>query len=82
MALRRGFSVRPGERLLVVEDVITTGGSVSEVIDVVRKAGGVVAGVGVAGEPQRRQGRPGGPHRIVDECSGGFLPSGPVSPLP
>lgn len=46
MALRRGFSVAPGQRVLVVEDVVTTGGSVREVIDLVRAAGGVVAGVG------------------------------------
>lgn len=47
MALRRGFAVEPGQRALVVEDVITTGGSVSEVIELVRAAGGEVAGVGV-----------------------------------
>lgn len=47
MTLRRGFTIRPGEKLLVVEDVITTGGSVLEVMNVVRKAGGELAGVGV-----------------------------------
>lgn len=47
MALRRGFSIKPGERVLVVEDVVTTGGSVQEVIDLVKDAGGNVAGVGV-----------------------------------
>lgn len=47
MALRRGFSIEPGERALVVEDVITTGGSVLEVIDVVRSLGGIVVGAGV-----------------------------------
>jgi orotate phosphoribosyltransferase len=46
MQLRRGFEVRPGERVLVCEDVVTTGGSVNEVIEIVRKAGGRVAGVG------------------------------------
>jgi orotate phosphoribosyltransferase len=40
MTFRRGFDVRPGERVLVVEDVVTTGGSVAEVIDLVRQAGG------------------------------------------
>lgn len=45
MTLRRGFEIKPGSRVLVVEDVITTGGSVKEVIEVVRKAGGEVAGV-------------------------------------
>jgi orotate phosphoribosyltransferase len=44
---RRGFGVAPGERVLVVEDVITTGLSVREVIDVVGAEGGVVAAAGV-----------------------------------
>ncbi|MEG6522161.1 orotate phosphoribosyltransferase [Desulfotomaculum sp. 1211_IL3151] len=47
MSLRRNFSIQPGERVLVVEDVITTGGSVAEVIDVVKGMGGEVVGVGV-----------------------------------
>ncbi|MDD5136763.1 MAG: orotate phosphoribosyltransferase [Candidatus Omnitrophica bacterium] len=45
MVLRRGFVINPGERALVIEDVITTGGSTKEVIDVVKKAGGIVVGV-------------------------------------
>lgn len=47
MELRRGFAIQPGQRVLVVEDVITTGGSVQEVIDIVRQNGGEVAGVAV-----------------------------------
>ena len=46
MELHRGFELSKGERVLVVEDVTTTGGSVREVIDLVRQAGGVLAGVG------------------------------------
>lgn len=46
MQLRRGFEIAEGQRVLVVEDVVTTGGSVKEVIGLVRAAGGVVAGVG------------------------------------
>lgn len=46
MTLRRGFALAPGERCLVVEDVITTGGSTREVVACVEKAGGVVVGVG------------------------------------
>ncbi|QEY34098.1 orotate phosphoribosyltransferase [Caproiciproducens galactitolivorans] len=46
MTLRRGFAVTPGDRVLIVEDVVTTGGSVREVIDLVKEAGGVVVGVG------------------------------------
>jgi orotate phosphoribosyltransferase len=42
MTLRRGFKVRPGERVLVIEDVITTGGSTQETIDVLRAAGAEV----------------------------------------
>ena len=45
MVLRRGFSIDAGERALVVEDVITTGGSTKEVIDVVKNSGGVAVGV-------------------------------------
>ncbi len=46
MTLRRSFALRPGERVLVVEDVITTGGSVREVVRAVEAAGGVVVGIG------------------------------------
>ena len=41
LTLRRGFTIKPGERVLVVEDVITTGKSTRETIEVVKKAGGV-----------------------------------------
>jgi orotate phosphoribosyltransferase len=46
MVLRRGFQIAPGERALVVEDVVTTGGSTREVIEAVRSHGGVAAGAG------------------------------------
>lgn len=46
MVLRRGFSINPGEKALVVEDVVTSGGSTKEVIEVVKRSGGVVVGVG------------------------------------
>ncbi len=42
LTLRRGFTIKPGERVLVVEDVITTGKSTKETIRVVEEAGGVV----------------------------------------
>lgn len=42
MTLRRGFSIRPGERVLVVEDVITTGGSTRECIAALEQNGGRV----------------------------------------
>ena len=44
LVLRRGFSLEPGERVLVVEDVVTTGGSTRETIDVARAAGATVVG--------------------------------------
>jgi len=46
MRLRRGFAIQPGERCLVVEDVVTTGGSTREVIKVVEDAKGTLVGVG------------------------------------
>jgi len=45
MTFRRGFSVMPGERVLVAEDVTTTGGSVKEVMEAVREQKGVILGV-------------------------------------
>lgn len=47
MTLRRGFALKPGEKVLVVEDVITTGGSVQEVLAMVKALGAVPVGVGV-----------------------------------
>lgn len=47
MTLRRGFTFTPGEKVLVVEDVITTGGSVREVLEVVKAHQAVPVGVGV-----------------------------------
>lgn len=47
MTLRRGFAIGEGERVLIVEDIITTGGSVQEVIDCVSRMGAKIVGVGV-----------------------------------
>jgi len=44
LTLRRGFSLSPGERVLVVEDVVTTGGSTQETVDVARAGGATVVG--------------------------------------
>lgn len=46
MRLRRGFALKPGQRVVVVEDVVTTGGSTREVMTVVQEQGGAVVGVG------------------------------------
>lgn len=43
----RGFQIRPGERVLVVDDVLTTGGSLRDTIAAVGKRGGTVVGIGV-----------------------------------
>jgi orotate phosphoribosyltransferase len=64
-ALRRGFALRPGERVLLVEDVLTTGGSVSELRDLVAAAGAAPIGIGA----------------IVDRTGGAFQPGLPVRTL-
>ncbi len=46
MTLRRGFKIEPGTRVLIVEDIVTTGGSVQEVVNVVNQSGGEIVGVG------------------------------------
>jgi orotate phosphoribosyltransferase len=46
MTLRRGFSLQPGETAVVIEDVVTTGGSTREVIDVLGAAGAEVLAAG------------------------------------
>lgn len=43
-AIRRGFSIEPGAKILVVEDVVTTGKSSREAIECIEKAGGIVVG--------------------------------------
>ncbi len=47
LVLRRGFEIRPNERFIVAEDVVTRGGRVQETIDIVRANGGRVVGIGV-----------------------------------
>lgn len=57
LEFRRGFRLGSRERVLVVEDVITTGGSAREVVDLVRSAGATPIGVGALidrGDPTRR----------------------------
>jgi len=55
MRLRRGFRIEPGQRVLLAEDVVTTGGSLREVLALVREAGAEV--VGVAALVDRTSGR-------------------------
>jgi orotate phosphoribosyltransferase len=47
LVLRRGFVIRPNERFIVAEDVVTRGGRVQETVDIVRAQGGQVSGIGV-----------------------------------
>jgi orotate phosphoribosyltransferase len=46
-SFQRGFTLAPGERVLLVDDVLTTGGSIRDVIAAIEKAGGELAGVAV-----------------------------------
>jgi orotate phosphoribosyltransferase len=48
LALRRGFKISPGEKLLIVEDVVTKGGRVQETINIARTHGGHVVAVAMA----------------------------------
>lgn len=60
--LRRGFSLKPGERVVLAENVVTTGGSVLETARMVRELGAEVVGYAL----------------IVDRSSGVFAPEEPV----
>ena len=62
----RGFKFRPGQRTLVVDDVLTTGGSLRDTIEAVRVAGGEPVGVGI----------------IVDRTNGAAAPDGKLDGLP
>ncbi|MFC1971030.1 orotate phosphoribosyltransferase [Chloroflexota bacterium] len=44
---RRGFRINPGEKVLIVDDILTTGGSIREVLAAVKKLKGDVMGIGV-----------------------------------
>lgn len=61
--LRRGFELAPGERVLLAENVVTTGGSVFEVAELVHQLGAVVVGYAL----------------IVDRSGGNFAPPEPVA---
>jgi orotate phosphoribosyltransferase len=46
-AFRRGFTIGPGERVLIVDDIMTTGGSLRETIDAVKRLRGNIVGIGI-----------------------------------
>lgn len=47
LVLKRGFTIKPGEKVLVAEDVVTKGGRVQQTVDLVRSLGGDVVGIAV-----------------------------------
>ncbi len=65
MAFRRGFALRPGERVLIVEDAVTTGGSVLKVLAQVRAVGAVPVGVGAVVDRSGGRAEFGVPFRAV-----------------
>ncbi len=65
MTLRRGFHIEKGQKVLVVEDVITTGGTVKEVIELVNALGGEVVGVASIVDRSKGQVSFGVPFRAV-----------------
>ena len=52
---RRGFTITPGERVLIVDDILTTGSSIREVIAAVTKQGGIVIGIGILGDRSEQE---------------------------
>lgn len=65
LVLRRGFKIAPGEKILVVEDVVTRGGRVQETLDIIKEHQGDTVGVGV----------------LVDRSNGTFKPEPPLHSL-
>ena len=61
LVLRRGFKIAPGEKILVVEDVVTKGGRVQETMDIVRANGGNVVGVAMVVDRSNGQTQLGAP---------------------
>jgi orotate phosphoribosyltransferase len=46
-AFKRGFNIKPGERVLIVDDIFTTGGSLRQTMEAVKRLGGKIVGIGV-----------------------------------
>lgn len=79
LVMRRGFTLAPGEKVLVVEDVITRGGRVQECLDIIRQAGGQAVGVAVLVDRSQGQARFDVPTRSLLELS---FPTYPADRLP
>ncbi len=54
-SFRRGFTINPGEKVLIVDDILTTGGSIREVMDAVVRLGGKLVGIGVLVDRSKRE---------------------------
>jgi orotate phosphoribosyltransferase len=67
--LRRGFEIWPGARVLLAEDVVTTGGSVSELVPMIERAGATVAGFAVIADRSRGQFKPAAPLWALTELN-------------
>jgi orotate phosphoribosyltransferase len=65
MVLKRGFAIQPGERVLIVEDIVTTGGSVQEVINIVKEQGGEFVGIGMLVDRSGGKANFGVPHKAL-----------------
>ena len=82
LVLRRGFKIAPGEKILVVEDVVTKGGRVQETIDIVRANGGNVAGVAMVVDRSNGATKLGVPMCQLDRLAGGNLRAGQIAAGP
>ncbi len=79
MTLRRGFSLRAGERVLVVEDAVSTGGSVQKVLEICRAANADIVGVGIIADRTAGKVDLGAPLRALLELE---VPSYPADDCP
>ena len=79
LVLRRGFSIAPGEPVLVAEDVVTRGGRVLECMEIIRLKGGTTAGVAMLVDRSAGSARFGVPTVSLLELS---LPTFPADALP
>jgi orotate phosphoribosyltransferase len=79
LVMRRGFVIAPGEKILVVEDVITRGGRVQECLDIIQKAGGTAVGVAVLVDRSQGQAKFSVPTLSLLEMS---FPTYPADQLP
>ncbi len=79
LVMRRGFTLAPGERVLVVEDVITRGGRVQECLDIIKKTGATTVAVAVLVDRSQRQAKFDVPTVSLLEMS---FPTYPADQLP